>query len=199
MPWWSQRLLRLDSLCPEFFEDDAGDGLDEAPGLKKRGKRTALEDAAFRMTLLKEYLKAGEGHGSGVTAYERACEIHKRPVFEDRTRSSKAANKILSMPASKQMLKHLRARMKAEVEADAAEYYRSLRLMQQVAYGLVPVQESYVDPESGEVLVRDVRMPNAANQAKSTELIGKAIGIFQEKIAMTVSHDDALELLDGDD
>jgi hypothetical protein len=181
-----QLLLPLDDLCPEFFvvED-------------KKKYRSRREDAAFRMTFLKEYLKAGEAYGAVALAYERACQAHGRDLYEDRSRSSKAGNKILSTPESERMLDHLRARMRAEVEADVAEYYRSLRTMQQVAYGLVPVRESFIDPDTGEVMVRQVLMPNAANQAKAVELMGKAIGIFSERVNLGLSHDDALEMLDA--
>jgi len=167
-PTAEQLLLPLDGLCPEFFQAD-----------EDNQRRSRREDAAFRMTLLNEYLKAGEGYGAGVTAYLAACELHER---EPAKNPASAANKVLSMPESKRMLAHLRARMKAEVEADAAEYYRSLRLMEAVAYGLASVRETYIDPDSGEVMVREVLMPNASNQAKAVELKGRALGMFKDKL-----------------
>jgi len=161
-------LLPLEDLCPEFFVESTG----------KERHRTPKEEARFRLTFLKEFIKQGERYGARKAAYEEACRVHDRPIPKA---VSNAAYKILRQPAVEKMLAHLRARAVDEAVLEVAEFYRSLRHMQRVAFGLEPVKTAIVSKE-GEVQEVDMLMPNPANQAKSVELMGKALSMFTDKV-----------------
>lgn len=194
-----QLLLPLGDLCPEFFDADAGD--------RDHRKRPKREDAAFRMTVLKEYIKAGEGYGAGKDAYLAACAEHER---EPSKNPSSSANKIITLPESQRMLTHLRKRGAAEAELELAEFYRMMRLTSQASLGLVPLRKTVVVPvtivqgEDEDDVKERARMdmevfePNLSVAKGCAELMGKALGVFSERIDLGLSHDDALELLDED-
>ena len=132
-----------------------------------------------------------DGNGAGAV---HAADAEMGKARRSETAARKCASKFMKRPAVKFALAARRKQAALEAALTAGEYLRSVRMLQRMAAGVVPMRKSIVSQgEKGvETMEVEVYNPSLSALGKATEIMGKTLGVFKENL--TIEDDSILQM-----